>query len=204
MNDPCRATLFDLNTDHIARVDYVEMDGLFYLINFKGVGGAYPKQVFILLDGSDTPFLISLFELHGVDGAPEGSELVGRRIVPDCHENVRQDVRVPVVMDIKVSSPAFPKAKQAQMRNLSSSGLMFVSDEVYEKDAVLSLTIPITEPPIQLAAVVKNKIPIRSGMVQNTIGYGCMFAIIDQKTESKIRQFVFQQELLRRRNASYD
>lgn len=205
MNELRGATLFNLDTERIARVKYIKMDGMFYLKDLQELdelkkrNGAYPDEVFILLDDSESPFLISLFELTAEDEGTEGSELVGRRIIPVRHENIRQDVRISVAMDIEISSPAFSQIRIAEMRNISSSGLMFVSDEAYEKEMVLSVAIPISEPPIRVPAVVKNKIPIRSRLSKNTIGYGCMFAIIDKKTESKIRQYVFQQEVSRRK-----
>lgn len=199
MKDTCWGILYSTESERITRIEYIEMNDTFYIKENEDLKEEIPEQAFLLQDYSTFPFLISLSRQSSSDENKVDDGLIGKRIIVMQHKNTRADIRIPVSMEIDLHNPVFSEPKKVTVHNLSASGLLFASKELFEVGMEFSFFLPISENPLLLTAIVKNKIPMNTDSAKDTIGYGCMFLSTDTQIESEIRSYVFQQQLHQRK-----
>ena len=199
MKEMAMGTLYTINFERIGQIEYTEMEDCIYIKENEYLSGELPEKVFLLQEYAKFPFLISLERVAAQEGATEEedieAEIVGKRIIVRKHENIRADVRIPISLEMQIYNSTFTEPKTVTVHNLSASGLLFASDDVLDLGMDVLCNLPISDPPLSLLAVIKNKIPMKTEKGKETIGYGCMFLSTDPRVESQVRSYVFKQQL---------
>ena len=204
MNHSRCGLLYTLSSQLIATVRYEEIGDAILLHILDQKESSIPDEAFLVTkDPNETSksFCIALsWDTYPEDdegqGPPKDRVLTGRRRKPASCANVRGDLRVPVDMEIWVESPALEKPVKAVVKNVSAGGVLFVCEAPFSRGESVSFSLPLPGRSLQLMALIVNKIPTTK---ENVWGYGCSLMDLDTAKESKIRQFVFQEEVRHRR-----
>lgn len=195
-----RGLLYTLDSQLIAAVQYSEIGDTLLIRDPEKPRDELPEEAFLVTkDPLDTSkcFRISLKWDVYPEETGEESILTGQRRKHTSSTNDRGDVRVSVEIDILLESPALKKPIKASVKNISAGGVFFVCESTFTKGESVSFTLPLGGKDMSLTAQILNKVPTSK---EKAWGYGCSLMDLDTATESRIRQFVFQEELRHRKN----
>lgn len=127
----------------------------------------------------------------------------------------RRDIKVPVNISIVLSAKTSRGEVTnvlATIWNISAGGILFTCSHPFNEGDVVEFTFPEDSglPKVTLQAEIL-RIQDRSSLLQLTsstaneselLGFGCYFVHLSAQTEAQIRNYVFRQDLIRRRRMS--
>lgn len=127
----------------------------------------------------------------------------------------RRDIKVPVNISIVLSartSDGEVSNVMATIWNISAGGILFTCSHPFREGDVVEFTFPEDSglPKVALQAEIL-RIQDRSSLLQlvsstanesELLGFGCYFVHLPAQTEAQIRNYVFRQDLIRRRRMS--
>ncbi len=159
-----------------------------------------PDRVFLMQDGSDNDFRSLLFTLsdeiltYQGDEPPEaGLPRYYVRGTTDEMPESRSNFRVYVSFQTMVWLSEESHEESITVKDIGTGGFLFVSKKEFTPGAVISAILPDAREPVFIKAKIRKRRPIRR---DGLFGYGCQFIEMSARAEAKVRQFVFQTELL--------
>ncbi len=89
------------------------------------------------------------------------------------------------------------KYRSATTVNLSAGGIFFYCDDELFEGRELNILLPIAHSSrIKLSATILRKIEVEENSAIANFGYGCSFNEMHSSTETKLRSFVYQQQMI--------
>lgn len=198
MIDAGWAVLWDLNNVWLARVSY-ELYENGYVLNIPDDRiRCMQEYVFFEREGrkeGELPFLMQLSQERTQEGRMWIVHAC-RVEFPPSEEQGRKDHRVDTDLAIELCLPGLhPKEKfHGTMKNISAGGALFSCKERFEIGMQCSFKVPFVKTPLAMEIV--NTIPTNQ---PNTTGYCCKLLTVSSLTDESIRNFVFHQELEKRK-----
>lgn len=192
--------LYDKNAELIAIVKYEKVDDNLFIHMLERFINPIPNEAFLVMktnDNNNITFLVSLRCISLNQGIDNCALCMGHQINIDKGINTRGDLRVPVELPITLESLALENPVKAFVKNISAGGLFLLAGDSISQGMHIFFELPIEKNILYLSAEILNKIPTAN---ENVWGYGCRFISLDTTSESKIRQFVFQENSRYRKN----
>lgn len=190
--------LYTLDTSYFSEVQYTKQSSnTVIFILPEELTRNLPDQLFLIPDGKAYTFAPCRFvlsenlTLYRTDASGKPYYLV-RGTTTDTAE-ARDELRIQVSIDIDIDCPNFYAKVPVTIKDLSASGLLFVSDQKFEPGMNFSFEFPDTAEYPEVTARIVKKRPVR---VDGLTGYGCQFLHLSPKLEAEIRKFVFRQDVL--------
>ncbi|MCI8639967.1 MAG: PilZ domain-containing protein [Coprococcus sp.] len=159
-----------------------------------------PERVFLMPDGSDNDFRSFLFTLSGEILTYQGNDPSDARgpwyyvrgttdEMPELRTNFRVYVSFRTMVWINEQS----QEESITVKDIGTGGFLFVSRKEFTPGSVISAILPDAREPVFIKALIRKRRPVRK---DGLFGYGCQFIEMSARAEAKVRQFVFQTELL--------
>lgn len=206
LEDVLQGTLFDLELSALSRVSYRQEERGFSFILPRKEASSLGKEVFFLPDDRELarPLRINFSSgpaPYGEGGKASPLSIIRGYVPEDTYFNKREDFRCSMSFDVFLASA--PQKGEGEERkitllDMSALGLLFVSDEPFQIGEDFSFTLPNPAYHGALRARVIHKVPLHINR-KNAVGYGCKFVCLDNRTESEVRKFIFQQEVLHKK-----
>lgn len=201
MNNRKRGMLYDKTSQLIAKVDYEEVEDKIFIRVLEQVVECMPKEAFLVMktgSNHNIAFLISLYQMDINKVADDSIIWIGQRMNDTkMQNNIRGDLRVSVEIPVQLESVSLETPVKALVKNISAGGLFFLAEDAFFIGMHIFFEMTIERNNLYLSAEVVNKVPTEK---ENVWGYGCRFTSLDATNESKIRQFVFQEDCRYRMN----
>lgn len=190
--------LYTLDTSYFSEVQYTKqsLDTAIFILP-EELTRNLPDQLFLIPDGEAYTFAPYRFvlskdlTLYRADSSGTPYYLV-RGTTTDTAET-RDELRIQVSIDVALDCPGFYSKVPVTIKDLSASGLLFVSDQNFEPGTNFSFDFPDMENNPEVTARIVKKRPVR---IDGLTGYGCQFVHLSSALESEIRKFVFRQDVL--------
>lgn len=187
--------LYDTESRLIAKVRYEEVGEKIFIQVLEQVVPKIPQEAFLVMktgSNHNIAFLVSLHVLHSNQAIHTHATLLGHRINDTRTKgNSRGDLRVGVEIPVRLESLSLKTSVNALLKNISAGGVFFLAEDAFSVGMHIFFDLPIEKNTIPMSAKIINKVPTEK---ENIWGYGCCFVSIDTTSESKIRQFVFQED----------
>ncbi len=195
MTDFKNGILYDKESRLIAKIQYEEVGEKIFIRVLEQIASQIPQEAFLVMktgNNKNIAFLIYLHEVHYNKAIHTHTMLLGHRIHDTRTKgNSRGDLRVAVEIPVKLKSPSLKTSLKALLKNISAGGIFFLAEDAFSIGMHIFFDLPIEKNIIPLSAKIVNKVPTEK---ENLWGYGCCFISLDTTNESKIRQFVFQED----------
>ena len=195
--DVRRGSLYNSDTSFLAEVDYKRISStgaVFYF--YEDPELVLPLTVFFQPMGEKYDNISFAYTLTGcIRDKDDLGELCYKATgtaegIPEFRDDLRVDVSFPV--EIKTEDG---RSIEGTVTDLSAGGFMFVSEEEVPLETEVSFMLPLIKA-VYITGVIRHRRPTRQ---KEHKGYGCQFVKLPPATESAIRGFVFQEELIQRR-----
>ncbi len=200
----CRGSLYNWDTTFLANVGYQRESvktALFYFYD-EEPDFEFPLTVSFKPSGEEYTHISYIYTLtdmkKGVDDMKDSCYIVsGTSIdVPELREDIRVNVSFPVEIHMEDGQLEQKPDVRVLLTDISAGGFMFVSHETFAIGSVVSFMFSFKKYPAYIRGIIRHERPTRTPDLK---GYGCQFTGISSTTESAIRNFVFQEELIQRR-----
>ncbi len=193
--------LYTLETSYFAEAQYTKQsfDTATFILP-EELTQDLPEQLFLIPDGEAHTFAPYRFllsnhpTLYRTDSSGKPYYLV-RGTTTDTAES-RDELRIPVSIDVELNCPGFYSKVPVTIKDLSASGLLFVSDQHFEPCMNFTFDFPDIENTPEVTARIVKKRPVR---IHGLTGYGCQFIHLSPALEAEIRKFVFRQDVLHKK-----
>ncbi|EOS35233.1 PilZ domain-containing protein [Lachnospiraceae bacterium] len=174
-----------------------------------------PERIFLMPDGRQYDYRAFIYTLSKdsetcrlQDGRTDGSETnvqggsfnasaekeyyVVRGVTDDIQE-VRKNFRVYVSFRTSVYFDNDSKEAMVTIKDIGCGGFLFVSDQKYKPGDTLSVVLFDSRNPLLVKARIRKLRPVRK---EGRYGYGCEYIDLNSQSEARIRNYVFQTEVL--------
>ena len=111
--------------------------------------------------------------------------------LPEFRDDVRINVTFPVEIELEDG-----RTIEAQVKDMSAGGFRFVSEEDVPEGMGVSFLFTLGKLPVFITGDIKHQYPSGEGGLKS---YGCQFVNLPPTTESVVRNFVFHEEVVRRK-----
>jgi hypothetical protein len=173
-----------------------------------------PERVFLMPDGKQYDYRAFIYTLSEgaevcslrdeADGSQSGTEAAAEkpaamkeyyivRGVTDDIQEVRKNFRVYVSFRTSVYFDSDPKETMVTVKDIGCGGFLFVSDKKYQPGDTLSIVLFDSRNPLLVKARIRKLRPVRK---EGRCGYGCEYIDLNSQAEARIRNYVFQTEVL--------
>lgn len=199
-----RGSLYNWDTTFLSNVGYQRESvktALFYFYDEKPEF-EFPLTVSFKPNGEEYTHISYIYTLtdckEGLDDMENSCYIVsGTSIdVPELREDIRINVSFPVDIHLEDGQLEVRPDVRVLLTDLSAGGFMFVSHEAFEIGSVVSFMFPLKKIPAYITGIIRHERPTRAADLK---GYGCQFTGLSSATESAIRNFVFQEEVIQKR-----
>lgn len=189
-------TFYNMESVPFTEVRYIQDSDTEATFIFSEDPGELPERIFLMPSGELYDYTAYLYTL--LDEAEEAEdEDTGEAIwtikgnTKDTPE-ARSDLRVDLSFSVDATFNNSPKPTQIMIKNLSTGGFLFISEEEFEPGTRMAFIFTLGSSPVYTTAIVRRTLPVRP---EHLTGYGCQFVNLTPKTEATIRNFVFRQSM---------
>lgn len=189
-------TFYNMESVPFTEVRYIQDSDTEATFIFSEDPGELPERVFLMPSGELYDYTAYLYTL--LDETEEAEdEDTGEAIwmikgnTKDTPE-ARSDLRVDLSFSVDATFNNSPKPTQIMIKNLSTGGFLFISEEEFEPGTRMAFIFTLGSSPVYTTAIVRRTLPVRP---EHLTGYGCQFVNLTPKTEATIRNFVFRQSM---------
>lgn len=214
LQDAENGSLFHMDCSFLSSVRYCCESPDTVCLIFPEKPADLPERVFLMPDGKQYDYRAFIYTLsEGVevcslrdeaDGSQSGTEAAAEkpaamkeyyivRGVTDDIQEVRKNFRVYVSFRTSVYFDSDPKETMVTVKDIGCGGFLFVSDKKYQPGDTLSIVLFDSRNPLLVKARIRKLRPVRK---EGRCGYGCEYIDLNSQAEARIRNYVFQTEVL--------
>lgn len=193
--------LYDMDCSFLSTVRYNrDSPETITFIFSENPAGKLPKKVFLMPEGSRYDYRSYIYTLsdeispHHTEQPPTTCYLV-RGVTKDSSK-LRKNLRVYISFRICARFDGQEQDTVITIKDIGTGGFLFISDQEFEPGATLSYIFSDINKPVFIRARIQRRRPVRR---EGVYGYGCQFIELSPEAESKIRNFVYQTEILQAR-----
>lgn len=189
-------TFYNMESEPFTEVRYIQDSDTEATFIFSEDPGELPERVFLMPSGELYDYTAYLYTL--LDEAEETEDEDSGEAIWTIKGNTkdtpeaRSDLRVDLSFSVDATFNNSPKPTQIMIKNLSTGGFLFISEEEFEPGTRMAFIFTLGSSPVYTTAIVRRTLPVRP---EHLIGYGCQFVNLTPKTEATIRNFVFRQSM---------
>ena len=214
LQDAENGSLFHMDCSFLSSVRYYCESPDTVCLIFPEKPTDLPERVFLMPDGKQYDYRAFIYTLSEgaevcslrdeADGSQSGTEdaavkpaalkeyYIVRGVTDDIQE-VRKNFRVYVSFRTSVYFDSDPKETMVTVKDIGCGGFLFVSDKKYQPGDTLSIVLFDSRNPLLVKARIRKLRPVRK---EGRCGYGCEYIDLNSQAEARIRNYVFQTEVL--------
>lgn len=189
-------TFYNMESVPFTEVRYIQDSDTEATFIFSEDPGELPERIFLMPSGELYDYTAYLYTL--LDEAEEAEDEDTGEVIWTIKGNTkdtpeaRSDLRVDLSFSVDATFNNSPKPTQIMIKNLSTGGFLFISEEEFEPGTRMAFIFTLGSSPVYTTAIVRRTLPVRP---EHLTGYGCQFVNLTPKTEATIRNFVFRQSM---------
>lgn len=200
-------TLYDINCRQLSSIRYY-WDGpdVVYFIYPDDPAPNLPERIFLMPDGEEYDYRAFIFNLSRdirtcslLDGNTERDFYLVKGMTDDIQE-VRKNFRVYVSYRTSVYFDDVSGESKVTIKDIGCGGFLFVSDKKYNPGDTLSAILLNSRDPLLVHSRIRKLRPVRR---EGLYGYGCEYIDLSPQAEARIRNFVFQTEVLQAKTKDF-
>lgn len=189
-------TFYNMESVPFTEVRYIQDSDTEATFIFNEDPGELPERVFLMPSGDLYDYTAYLYTLLGEaeenhDDETDETIWTIKGNTKDTPE-ARSDLRVDLSFNVDVTFNNAPKPIEIMIKNLSTGGFLFISEENFEPGTRMAFIFTLGSTPVYTTAIVRRTLPVRP---EHVTGYGCQFVNLTPKAEATIRNFVFRQSM---------